>query len=202
MAVRRARRTNDRQLHRKDDASVDLDEALRGSTAAPEVLGRMRLLDVEHLDLHGAVRTGQLVVHEALSDELAMIFTEMLRLGLPVASVVPVCAYGWDDDASMAANNASCFNWRLIASTGERSMHSYGAAIDVNPAFNPYGTDPATWLPPGSAYDVERPGTFARHAPHAGRDVLELFERCGWSWLGDPDSISDRHHFEKTGFTG
>jgi hypothetical protein len=181
---------------------VDLDEALRGSVAPPEVLARMRLLDVEHLDMNLDLRRGQLVAHAVLADEVAAIFAEILRLRLPVARIVPIAAYGWDDDASMAANNTSCFNWRLIAATGERSMHSYGAAIDVNPAINPFGEDPATWLPPGATYDIARPGTLARDAPHAGRDVLELFERCGWAWLGDPDSISDRHHFEKTGFTG
>jgi hypothetical protein len=181
---------------------VDLDDALRGSPAPPELLARMSLLDVEHVDLEGLVRRGQLVVHADLAEEVARIFREIRRLALPIASIVPMSAYGWDDDASMAANNTSCFNYRLIARTGERSMHSYGAAIDINPAFNPYGDDPETWQPPGATYDVHRPGTFARDAPHAGREVLELFESVGWAWLGDPDSISDRHHFEKTGFTG
>jgi len=181
---------------------VDLAEALRGSTAPADVLSCMRLIDVEHVDLDGAMQHGQLVVHAELADEVGAIFAEIRRLGLPIASIVPISAFGWDDDASMAANNTSCFNWRLIAMTGERSMHSYGAAIDVNPAFNPYGADPGTWLPPGATYDTGRAGTFARDAMHAGRDVLELFERHGWSWLGDPDSISDRHHFQKTGFGG
>ena len=181
-------------------AAMDLAEALRGSTAPPHVLARMQLVDVEHVDFDGAVQRGQLVVHAALAAEVRTIFAAILRLAMPLTSVVPISAYDWDDDASMAANNTSCFNWRLIANTGERSMHSFGAAIDVNPALNPYGADPSTWLPPGATYDPRRPGTLARDAPHAGREVLESFERAGWVWLGDPHSISDRHHFEKPGF--
>jgi poly-gamma-glutamate synthesis protein (capsule biosynthesis protein) len=180
---------------------VDRDEALRGSTAPEHVLACMTLIDVPFVDVSGAPRTGQLVVAAALAGEVEALFARMVRLGFPLERVVPICAYGWDDDASMAANNTSGFNYRLIGGTDQPSMHSWGAAIDVNPALNPFGPDPDAWSPPGATWDPVRPGTLARDAPHAGRLVIEAFEDAGWTWLGDPDSISDRHHFQKTGFT-
>jgi poly-gamma-glutamate synthesis protein (capsule biosynthesis protein) len=179
---------------------MDRAAALRGSSAPAEILDRVQLIDVPFVDLSGARQIGQLVVERTLAGEVVELFSAVQELSFPIAGIVPIAAFGWDDDVSMAANNTSCFNYRLISGTSRMSMHSWGAAIDLNPAFNPYGADATTWVPPGARYDPERRGTLARNAPHEGRQVIELFEASGWDWLGDPDSISDRHHFQKRGF--
>ncbi|MGN6609045.1 MAG: M15 family metallopeptidase [Jatrophihabitans sp.] len=176
---------------------MQLAEALAGSTAPPDELARQCLVPVRFVDLTGVERDGELVADRALTDELVTIFDRMLEAGFPIAQVVPISAFDWDDDASMAANNTSCFNWRRIGGSDRWSVHSQGRAVDINPAFNPYGPDPATSLPPGSRYDLARPGTIGPDVhDRAGRDVLRIFAEHGWRWLGD-DAIVDRHHFEK-----
>ncbi|MDL2342545.1 M15 family metallopeptidase [Deinococcus sp. MIMF12] len=57
------------------------------------------------------------------------------------------------------------------------SVHAYGAAIDVEAAWNGYG------IP------HERMGI--------DREVVEVFERCGWEWGGRWD-VSDGMHFQWT----
>lgn len=176
---------------------MDITEALAGSPAPAAVLRRQCLVEVRHAGLDGALRTGQLVADEQVADELVAIFDRLLDAGFPIQQIVPIVAFDWDDDASMAANNTSCFNHRLIGGTDRLSVHSQGRAVDINPLFNPYGPDPATWLPPGSTYELDRPGTIGPDATDpAGRAVLRIFASYGWTWLGD-DVIVDRHHFEK-----
>ena len=46
--------------------------------------------------------------------------------------------YGSDDDRSMAADNTSAFNCRLVEGSTSWSAHAYGLAIDINPLENPY----------------------------------------------------------------
>ena len=41
------------------------------------------------------------------------------------------------DDASMAANNSSAFNFRRVQGTQVLSHHARGLAIDLNPVQNP-----------------------------------------------------------------
>ena len=43
-----------------------------------------------------------------------------------------------NDNASMAAGNTSCFNFRQITSGTIVSIHGYGLAIDLNPIQNPH----------------------------------------------------------------
>ena len=46
--------------------------------------------------------------------------------------------YNAEDEASMADNNSSCFNFRFISHTTKISNHGKGMAIDINPLYNPY----------------------------------------------------------------
>ncbi|HSX00618.1 MAG TPA: M15 family metallopeptidase [Candidatus Saccharimonas sp.] len=171
-----------------------LEQALAGSTAPGEILERLVLLDVPHVDLEGHEATGQLVVHRALADEVREIFDRIHDLRFPIAQMVPTVAYDWDDDRSMAANNTSSFCYRTVAGTKRLSAHSVGAAIDINPAFNPF--DSLEGLrPEGAVHDLSRTGTF--HRDHA---VVKLFEGYGWFWLGTRLANTDRHHFEKIGY--
>jgi hypothetical protein len=115
----------------------------------------------------------------------------------PVASVIPISdpvffANGrWSDHLSMAANNTSSFNYRVVAGTSTLSAHATGRAIDINPAFNPYirGADTE---PPGAVYDPTRPGTLTATHP-----VTRRFLELGWTWGGDFVALKDYQHFEK-----
>jgi hypothetical protein len=74
--------------------------------------------------------------------------------------------------------SAGTYNCRTVADTGEPSMHSWGAAIDINPAYADY------WLWPR--------GTYANTIP---AEIIDIFERRGFIW-GGKWSHYDTMHFE------
>ena len=157
----------------------------------------LSLLTVDHWNCQGGLSQGQLVVAAPLADELLEIFAGLHALGFPIARMELVDVFGGDDDAAMAANNTSCFNFRNVAGTAVLSNHAFGAAIDINPLFNPMIVDGAFHPPAGVAYVDRgnvRPGMIVRPGP-----VVELFERRGWEWGGDWSPTKDYHHFAKPG---
>ena len=81
---------------------------------------------------------------------------------------------------------AGTFNWRVVAGTDRLSVHSFGAAIDLNVAFADY------WLwssPTGRETDVP---AYRNRIPH---EVVEIFERHGFVWGGKWYHF-DTMHFE------
>jgi D-alanyl-D-alanine carboxypeptidase len=70
------------------------------------------------------------------------------------------------------------YNCRTVADTGEPSMHSWGAAIDINAAYAEY------WLWPRAASANPLPV-----------EVIDIFERHGFIW-GGKWSHYDTMHFE------
>lgn len=73
-----------------------------------------------------------------------------------------------------ARPSAGTFLWRRVAGTPRRSVHSFGAAIDLNTAYSDY------WQWRG--FREGQPGI-----PYRNRMPLELvkiFERNGWIWGG------------------
>jgi hypothetical protein len=158
-------------------------------------LEALRLLTLNHWDLGGAVRTGHLVVAAAVADEVLVIFQGLFRLAFPIERMELIDAFGADDDASMAANNTSGFNFRNIAGTSALSQHALGLAIDLNPLFNPMIIGGEIFPPAGEAYldrSTSRPGMIVRPGP-----VVDLFDRQGWEWGGDWSPMKDYHHFCK-----
>jgi hypothetical protein len=155
----------------------------------------LSLLTMSHWDFGGAARTGQLVVAAALAPEVLAIFAGLFALGFPIARMEPVDAFGGDDDASMAADNTSAFNFRNIAGTALLSRHALGAAIDINPRENPMIVGDRICPPSGAAFTDRgalRPGMIVRPGP-----VVALFEARGWEWGGDWSAPKDYHHFAK-----
>jgi D-alanyl-D-alanine carboxypeptidase len=78
---------------------------------------------------------------------------------------------------------AGTYNCRTVADTGQPSMHSWGAAIDINPALADY------WIGHRSAVS---------DAASIGRipaEIVEIFERHGFIW-GGKWSHYDTMHFE------
>jgi D-alanyl-D-alanine carboxypeptidase len=99
----------------------------------------LRLVKVPYLDFDGTSKTGDLVVHRTIAQEVSAIFTELYRLRFPIDKIRLIDEYGASDDAAIADNNTSAFNCRPITGlTGQFSKHSYGIAIDINPFLNPY----------------------------------------------------------------
>ena len=106
-------------------------------------------------------------------------------------------AYGANDDRSMAADNTSAFNCRVVPGTRRLSMHAYGRAIDVNPVENPYVHGGLVEPPAGRAYldrSRRRPGM----AMQTGV-LVRAFASVGWHWGGLWRSSKDYQHFSTTG---
>ena len=157
----------------------------------------LALVTVSHWDLAGAARTGQLIVAQPLAAEILEIFAGLFDLGFPIERMDPIDRFGGNDDASMAANNTSAFNFRNVAGTNVLSKHALGAAIDINPRLNPMIIGAQIFPPAGAAYldrSVAQPGMILRPGP-----VVDLFDARGWEWGGDWSPMKDYHHFTKAG---
>ncbi|HWU24317.1 MAG TPA: M15 family metallopeptidase [Candidatus Paceibacterota bacterium] len=168
-----------------------LDEALAGSSAPKEILETLSLVDIPYIGFDGEEHLGQLVVHTDLVSDVKEIFAELCNSAFPIERIVPVVAYGWDDDASMADNNTSAFNYRVIVGQDRLSNHSLGRAIDINPKQNPYYAVNGNVYPSGSHYQPTEPGTL-----FAGSNAVQAFTKRGWRWLGDRAENTDYQHFE------
>jgi peptidoglycan L-alanyl-D-glutamate endopeptidase CwlK len=174
------------------DSRLSFTAAIAGTEAPRTVIEELSLLDVCYVSFDGRVHQGQLVVHRRLQDELAEIFAVIRAIGFPVAKVVPIVQYGWSDEASMAENNTSAFNYRRVAGANRLSRHATGQAIDINPGQNPVIYTDGVSLPPGAMYAPRAPGTFTPDSP-----LLQAFLLRGWQWGGDFQGLKDYHHWEK-----
>lgn len=165
-----------------------------GCPVAPDGL---RIITVSHWNYAGSVSTGKLVVAAGLANQVVDIFRDLYEARFPIERMELVDAYGGDDDRSMAANNTSAFNCRLVTGGSSYSEHSYGRAIDVNPLVNPYVKGSTVLPPAGSAYvdrSLDAPGMI-----HANDEVVQAFASRGWIWGGTWSSLKDYQHFSTTG---
>jgi D-alanyl-D-alanine carboxypeptidase len=84
------------------------------------------------------------------------------------------------DIKKFAFPSAGTFNCRTVKDTGARSMHAWGAAIDVNTKFADYWL----WGPKGAGYRNRLPF-----------DIVQIFEKHGFIWGGKWEHF-DTMHFE------
>jgi hypothetical protein len=159
----------------------------------------LALLRMNHWGFDGLVHRGELVCAASLVDEVSEAFARIFAARFPIAGMVRVDVFGGDDNASMAANNTSGFNFRVIAGTDRLSQHALGEAIDINPVQNPWLRNGVILPPAGRDYldrtDV-RPGMIVRPGP-----VTDAFDAIGWDWGGDWQDYKDYHHFSRQGRT-
>jgi hypothetical protein len=158
---------------------------------------QLRAVNVSHWGYDGAVHQGRIVVDAGHAERTVAIFRDIYAAGFPIERMVPIDAYGGDDQASMRANNTSGFNCRRVAGTTRLSEHGLGRAIDVNPLVNPYVRG-ATVDPPEGAPYADRSRT-DQGMIHAGDAVVQAFERQGWGWGGYWSSGQDYQHFSWSG---
>ena len=76
------------------------------------------------------------------------------------------------------------FNWRSIAGTKRLSVHSFGAAIDINTQFTDY------WRWSGG-----KPGNVPKYKNKIPNEIVSIFERHGFIWGGKWYHF-DTMHFE------
>ncbi len=158
---------------------------------------QLRALELSHWGYDGAVHTGRLIVHADHATRLVTVFRDIYAARFPIQRMVPVDAYGGDDQASMRANNTSAFNCRNVAGTSSWSEHAYGLAVDVNPLVNPYVRGSTVDPPEGAPYaDRSRND---QGMIHDGDAVVTAFAAQGWHWGGSWSSGKDYQHFSASG---
>ncbi len=155
----------------------------------------LRLLTVTYYGFDQGDHLGQLVVNKEVAEELITIFETLYASQYPIDKIKLVDYYDGNDDLSMADNNTSCFNYRVVSGSTNLSKHSFGLAIDINPVQNPYVTSKGIFPAEGKPYTD-------RSLNEKGM-ILEddlcykLFTEKGWIWGGHFKSVKDYQHFEK-----
>ena len=163
----------------------------------PVAPAQLRAVELRHWDFRGRPRVGVLVVHAAEIPKVISVFRRLYAARFPVRRMLGVERSRGSDDASMAADNTSGFNCRLVGGTNRWSEHAYGRAIDVNPVENPYVHGGLVEPPAGRAYldrSRRRPGM----AMQTGV-LVRAFASVGWHWGGLWRSSKDYQHFSTTG---
>ena len=174
------------------DSQMSFSEAIEGTTAPSEIIDSLCLLDVIYYSFDGIKHQGQIIVNRELEDDVYEIFNLIDELKFPLGKVIPIVAYQWNDYNSMADNNTSSFNFRVIEGTTKLSMHSLGKAVDINPVQNPVIYPNGVIAPEGAKYRPKEKGTFT-----ADNAIVQEYLKHGWHWGGDFDQPKDYHHFEK-----
>lgn len=155
----------------------------------------LRYLPVLHKDICGRTLAGELICSESIAADLEAIFRELYALEYPIERMVLIDEYDAIDEASMEANNSSCFNYREIAGSKKLSKHALGRAVDLNPLYNPY-VKGNTVSPASAAAYTGRKGKWP-YKIERGDAAYRLFKAHGFTWGGDWQSLKDWQHFEK-----
>ena len=161
-------------------------------------LDELRYVKIKYYGFDGKVKDGELIVNHQIAEDITEIFYNLYCHKYPLQDVSLVEKYGGDDDRSMAANNTSCFNYRVIAGTDKLSNHAYGLAIDINPRINPYIRQGETADTVYAQRDVKKcRGKYRKYMIQKDDYIYRLFQKYGFSWGGDWSSVKDYQHFEK-----
>lgn len=174
------------------------------SPTNPVGCDRLRTVRFDFATVGGSPGQGSVVVLDAVAPAAAGIFDTLYARGFPLERAEPLEHFNGDDYASMDANNTSAFNGRDIAGTTSISMHAYGVAIDLSPAWNPnidINCDGTAVISPARAARSH----VNRQEPRAGRPdrpglaeaVRDVFEDHGFlQWGGDWNFPVDYQHFQ------
>lgn len=196
---------NYRSHHLVVDSNMTDAQALAQNPANPapaNIIAAQRVLTVRYFGFDHQLHQGQIVVAHTVADDVQAFFREALREHFPIAHAIPASApqYQWSDNAMMADNNSSGFNYRTIAGQTTLSNHALGLAFDVNTFLNPYiyvnDSGQTISEPAGATYNPSMPGTLSDSNP-----LVKFMKARGWTWGGDwtltGDGVTDYQHFEK-----
>ena len=159
-------------------------------------LSELRYLRLSYVDFDGVPQTGEMVCHEAIAGDLLEIFQALFEARYPIRSIRLIDDFGGSDEASMLADNTSCFNYRPRTGQRRLSTHALGRAVDINPLENPFVDRQGRVQPAGAEAYADRSADF----PHKiDREDLcyRLFRAHGFAWGGAWRSVKDYQHFEK-----
>lgn len=159
----------------------------------------LRYVRVLYYGFDKKTHIGELVVNRRIAGEICKIFYSLYCRKYPIEKMVLVDEYNASDEASMADNNTSAFNYRLVSGTTRLSKHSYGMAVDINPLYNPYLHilhGKKVCEPANAKKYIDRRKSFA-HKIDKHDLCYRLFTKYGFVWGGDWRNMKDYQHFEK-----
>ena len=185
-----------------------------GPALKPKIVGRswhvgcpvpvrdLRAVDVSYWNFEGEVRTGPLIVHEDVAQDILWVFQRLFRAKFPIKHIVlppkwrpPKPSDYWD---RRPTSPTGAFNCRPATGSTTLSQHAYGWAIDINPLQNPYVRSDGTTLrhiaKPYRDRSLHRKGMI-----HDGDIVVRSFAKIGWEWGGHWNTLKDYMHFSLTG---
>lgn len=160
----------------------------------------LRYVHIIHYDFDGNLAEGELICHNSIAEDLVEIFYDLYVSEYQIEKVTLIENYNGDDTASMADNNTSCFNYRVVDGTKSLSKHALGLAIDINPLYNPYirydkkGGQTVSPIE-GEAY-ADRTVSFP-YKIDPDDLCYRLFTEHGFTWGGNWNSSKDYQHFQK-----
>ncbi len=154
---------------------------------------------VLHYDFEGQIQEGELICNQAVAQDLVEIFYELYESQYPIEKIRLIDEYSADDEASMADNNTSCFNYRTVPGSTKLSNHSYGFAIDINPLYNPYvrTRDGKELISPDNAVPYADRSADFPHKIDRNDLCYRIFIEHVFTWGGAWNSSKDYQHFEK-----
>ena len=170
----------------------DLRHSYRAGCPVPPA--KLRTVRVSYWDFDGNARVGRIVVATRVARDVLAVFRILWSERFPIRRLRPVSAYRGNDDASMAADNTSGFNCRVVGGTSRWSLHAYGEAIDVNPIENPYIQGSRVSPSAGRAY-LDR-SRYRKGMAMRNGVLVRAFASVGWKWGA---SFGDYQHFSTTG---
>ncbi len=159
----------------------------------------LRVLRVLYYGYDKKHHIGEMVINKKLAKEAKTIFYKLYKKKYQIHKMQRIDAYGGDDDASIADDNTSCFNYRNVEGSSNLSKHSYGRAIDINPFHNPYVHKVnGKWKvsPPKAKKYADRSKNFKHKISHSDY-CFKLFKNAGYTWGGDWITVKDYQHFQK-----
>lgn len=166
----------------------------------PVPIERLEIVSVPYVDFKGQKHDdGEIMVIDVAKDSVIKIFHTLFQMRFPINKIRLINQYNGNDSLSMADNNSSGFNHRLIDGSSNLSIHSYGLAIDLNPCQNPYVNfkDKEKGLaeisPPAAYKYLSR----RKMLPGMVEPIVEIFAKNGFAiWGGEWNDPIDFHHFQ------
>lgn len=173
------------------DCNYTFEEAIKGIEIPNSIIVQLTLVDVEYYSFDEKLHKGQIIINKKAVEDIKTIFDIVKTSRFPIAKVIPIVKYNWDDETSMNDNNTTAFNYRKVKGSKVLSSHSSGMAIDINPMQNPH-IKSGKINPSNGKYDIKAPGTILRDSK-----LVNEFVKRGWQWGGRWRSSKDYQHFEK-----
>lgn len=160
----------------------------------------LRYVRVLYYGFDNKTHIGELVVNRQIAKDVTAIFKDLYMSEYPIEKMVLIDDYDADDEASMADNNTSSFNFRRMTGSKNLSKHALGLAIDINPLYNPYVkiNDSGTIVTPEKAYEYQDRKLDNPYYITKNDVCYKAFIKRGFTWGGSWKSIKDYQHFEKS----